>query len=235
MVSEPNPGIQYSYSLPVPSASITEPEELQSQWNELGQPLDIIDENSVKDSMAEPLKDSKRKRKYAWELLGFGPCSRTCGPGKQSPIFRCTRESDSRETVKRYYSPKRCDGVEKETFVATIYMCSHGLCPAYWKTTEFGTCECLAGSTEGVKRREVLCYQENMNATHAQVEEKKCVEPKPSSKERCNCKKSKIYARNVEKSSQMYARVFGSPTTIKNIMSKYNRSRIPIRNCYPFF
>ncbi|XP_075149638.1 thrombospondin type-1 domain-containing protein 4-like [Haematobia irritans] len=219
LVSELNPGIQYSYMLPVPSATITEPEEIQSQWNELGQPLDEIDENSVK-TPYEARARERRKRKYAWELLGFGPCSRTCGPGKQSPIFRCTRETDSKETVKRYYSPKRCANLEKETFLPTIYLCSHGLCPAYWKQGDFGDCECSSGSTEGYKHREVLCYQENINGTHVQVEERKCSDIKPAAKERCNCKKPKLYTRNVEKSSQMYARVIGSPTTIRNIMSK---------------
>ncbi|XP_059221855.1 thrombospondin type-1 domain-containing protein 4 [Stomoxys calcitrans] len=219
MVSELNPGIQYSYLLPVPSATITEPEELQSQWNELGQPLDEIEENSVKSPYESRAKE-KRKRKYAWELLGFGPCSRTCGPGKQSPIFRCTRETDSKETVKRYYSPKRCANLEKETFLPTIYQCSHGLCPPYWKLGEFGECECVGGFTEGYKRREVFCYQENINGTHVQMDEEKCEEARPAAMERCNCKKPKIYARNVEKSSQMYARVIGSPTTIRNVLSK---------------
>ncbi|XP_058985540.1 thrombospondin type-1 domain-containing protein 4 [Musca domestica] len=218
-VNDLNPGVQYSYALPVPSASISEAEELQSQWNELGQPLDEIDETPLREnSLAKPRE--KRKRKYAWELLGFGPCSRTCGPGKQSPIFRCTRESESKETVKRYYSPKRCANIEKETFLPTIYMCSHGLCPAYWKKGEFGDCQCSNGSVDGFRSREVLCYQENINATHVPVDEGKCKEAKPETKERCHCKKVKLYSRNVEKASQLYQRFIGNSNSLKTVMSK---------------
>ncbi|XP_073821674.1 thrombospondin type-1 domain-containing protein 4-like [Musca autumnalis] len=219
LVSELNPGVQYSYVLPVPSASISEPEEMQSQWNELGQPLDEIDETPIKENLITKPKE-KRKRKYAWELLGFGPCSRTCGPGKQSPIFRCTRESESKETVKRYYSPKRCANIEKETFLPTIYMCSHGLCPAYWKKGEFGECDCSNGTAEGFKTRDVLCYQENINATHVQVDETKCKETKPAAKEKCPCKKPKIYTRNVEKATQMYNRYISSSNNFKPFMNK---------------
>ncbi|XP_061398845.1 A disintegrin and metalloproteinase with thrombospondin motifs 7-like [Musca vetustissima] len=228
LVSELNTGVQYSYALPVPSASISEPEELQSQWNELGQPLDEIDESPARDNLVAKPKE-KRRRKYAWELLGFGPCSRTCGPGKQSPIFRCTRESESKELVKRYYSPKRCANIEKETFLPTIYLCSHGLCPAYWKKGEFGECDCSNGTAEGFKLREVLCYQENINATHVPVDEVKCKDPKPGTREKCHCKKPKIYTRNVEKTSQIYNRFIGkrhtpgSSSNTSTTLKRYNR------------
>ncbi|KAM7353659.1 thrombospondin type-1 domain-containing protein 4-like [Cochliomyia hominivorax] len=226
LVRSLNPGISYTYTLPVASASISEPEELQSQWNELGQPLDEIDENYLKGSPNSQLAriKEKKRRRFSWELLGFGPCNRSCGRGIQLPIFRCIRDSPTKESLARYYSPKRCAFIEKPQFSEDIYHCNYGLCPAYWRPTEYGECECQEDETEGVRSRKLQCVQEQASGSIEEVEESKCKSEKlPDLKETCNCQlmaKRKLYARNPENANKMYSKLIGSPGAVRNVIGK---------------
>ncbi|KNC22788.1 hypothetical protein FF38_04117 [Lucilia cuprina] len=226
LVRSLNPGISYTYTLPVASASISEPEELQSQWNELGQPLDEIDENSIKGSGNTQLARAKEKkrRRFSWELLGFGPCNRSCGRGIQLPIFRCIRDSPTKESLSRYYSPKRCAFIEKPQFSEDIYHCNRGLCPPYWRPLEYGECECAEGQAEGVRSRKLQCVQEQASGSIEEVEESKCkTEKLPDLKETCNCHlmaKRKIYARNPDNTPKVYSRLIGSPGAVKSVLGK---------------
>lgn len=219
-----NPGISYTFTLPVASASITEPEELQSQWNELGVPLDEMDENALKGSSSAQMSRlrEKKRRRFSWELLGFGPCNRTCGPGVQLPIFRCIRESPTKESLSRYYSPKRCAFIEKPQFSEDIYHCNRGLCPAYWRPMDYGECECKEDETEGIRSRQLQCVQEQVNGLIEEVEESNCkMEKLPDLKETCNCKvvaKRKMYARNLDGSPKIYSKLIGSAGAVKNIL-----------------
>ena len=224
MVHALNPGISYTYTLPVASSSISEPEELQSQWNELGQPLDEIDENLLKlpgGNQISRIKEKKRRR-FSWELLGFGPCNRSCGPGVQMPIFRCIRDSATKESLSRYYSPKRCAFIEKPQFSEDIYHCNRGLCPAYWRPTEYGECACKENESEGIRSRQIECVQEQASGSIEKVEDSKCLSEKlPDLKETCNCQlmaKRKIYARNPDNTPKVYSKLIGSPGLIRNVM-----------------
>ncbi|KAL9875216.1 thrombospondin type-1 domain-containing protein 4-like isoform 1-T7 [Glossina fuscipes fuscipes] len=182
-----NPGLRYTYFIPVPTASVKEEEELQSQWNELGKPLDVADEIY--------LEQRKKRRQFSWKLLGFGPCNRSCGPGLQSPIFRCVRDSPN-----RYYSPKRCGHLEKPIFNIDIYQCNGGLCPPYWRTEGYGDCQCLEGTVKGFRKRQIACLQEQANGQLELVDENKCSHDKLAEvEETCNCPhlaKKKIHTRS---------------------------------------
>lgn len=206
------------------SASISEPEELQSQWNELGQPLDEIDENSIKESSQAFRAKEKKRRRFSWVLLGFGPCNRSCGRGVQMPIYRCVRDSPTKEASSRYYSPKRCAFSKKEDFSEDIYQCNRGLCPAYWRPMKYGECECAEDKAEGVRSRIVQCVQEQASGVIEEVEESMCkTEKLPDLKETCNCHlmaKRKIYARNPDNPPKMYSRLIGSPGAVRNASGK---------------
>ncbi|XP_067620224.1 thrombospondin type-1 domain-containing protein 4-like [Eurosta solidaginis] len=227
LVRGPNAGVKYDYTMPVPSSSITEEEELQLQWNEVGQPLEEIDDNLVDgvtvSSQIARARDRKR-RKFAWKLLGFGECNRSCGPGIQPPIFRCVRE-----TPTRYYSSKRCAFVEKPVFSADIYHCNRGLCPAYWRVGDYGECKCADGEEEGARTRYVNCVQEQNNGQIEEIAEDLCEQEKlPELKETCNCPKMnrrKMYARGPDKAPRVLSRMIGTPSTIQSI---YNSST-PLR------
>ncbi|XP_039949291.1 ADAMTS-like protein 3 isoform X1 [Bactrocera tryoni] len=221
-----NTGIKYDYTLPVPSASIAEEEELQSQWNEVGQPLDELDENTIDGSVSAQIARARerKRRKFSWKLLGFGECNRSCGPGIQPPIFRCIRDLPT-----RYYSPKRCAFVEKPVFSEDIYHCNRGLCPAYWRAGEYGECKCAEGVAEGVRSRYVNCVQEQNNGKVEVVSEDLCEQEKlPQLNETCNCPKlnrRKIYARGPDKTPRVFSRLVIAPTLVRSV---YN-STTPLR------
>lgn len=223
-----NTGIKYDYIVPVSSASIGDEEEMQMQWNELGQPIDDLDDNYVDGTVSAQLTRARerKRRKFTWKLLGFGQCNRSCGPGVQPPIFRCIRDSPT-----RYYSPKRCAFAEKPTFSEDIYHCNRGLCPAFWRAGDFGECICAEGAVEGERTRYIRCVQEQITGKIAEVSEDLCKQEKlPELKETCNCPKllrRKIYARAQDRPQKVYSRLIGSAATIRQM---YNASMLQRRH-----
>lgn len=214
--------MQYEYTIPVSSASISEEEEVQTQWNELGQPLDYVDDNNVEGDINRT-KQPKR-RKFFWKLLGFGPCNRSCGPGIRPPIFRCMRGT-------HYYSPKRCAYVEKLTLSEEIFNCNRGLCPAYWSLGDFGECNCnsTVDGVHGIRTRRIQCVQEQNNGKIELVPETLCPLEKISElSETCNCPnhlRRQFYARSPEKAPKVVQRLLSAPTRVRNV---YN-STAPLR------
>uniref|UniRef100_A0A1A9W6U5 PLAC domain-containing protein n=1 Tax=Glossina brevipalpis TaxID=37001 RepID=A0A1A9W6U5_9MUSC len=206
-----NPGLRYTYFIPVSTASVTEKEELQSQWNELGQPLDVIDDSY--------LEQRKKRRQFSWKLLGFGPCSRSCGPGLQSPIFRCIRDSPN-----RYYTPRRCAHLEKPQFSMDIYHCSRGLCPPYWRGEEYGDCQCLEGAVKGFKKLQMVCVQEEANGHLQVIDGKNCSHEKPSDlKETCDCPKvikKKVHIRSSNNTEKNHSVLKSKPQALRAAIPK---------------
>ncbi|XP_037959881.1 thrombospondin type-1 domain-containing protein 4-like [Teleopsis dalmanni] len=221
-----NPGVQYDYTIPVPSASITEDDEQQSQWNELGDPLDYIDDNNIDDTVSAQLARTKnrKRRKFSWKLLGFGQCNRSCGPGVQSPIFRCIRDSQT-----RFYSPKRCAFAEKPVFSEDIYHCNRGLCPAYWRASEYSECKCNENKVNGTRQRYASCVQEQLTGKIEEVKETQCEKLiAPDLIEVCSCPKQirrRIYERRPDKAPKVYSRLIGTPAIVRSV---YN-STMPLR------
>lgn len=127
--------------------------------------------------------------KFVWKLLGFGPCSRSCGPGVQAPIFKCILNIDDGRK-QRFYSPQFCEQLEKPEFTEDIYYCSRGLCPAFWQVEDDGFCECTVGDPllNGINRRQVHCVQEQATGKIEMVAESNCpLETMPARNQRCNC------------------------------------------------
>ncbi|XP_017842689.1 A disintegrin and metalloproteinase with thrombospondin motifs 18-like isoform X2 [Drosophila busckii] len=172
--------IQYNYTLPVSSAAVREDEELQAIWNTAGKRLNATD-------YALHLKERKRRR-FTWKLLGFGACNRSCGPGTQTPIFRCVC---ARESSSHFYSPRRCAGVEKPTFSDDIYNCNRGLCNAFWRPSSFSECQCELGKLLGQRTRRFECMQEQIKGNVIEVAASLCPlrEQVPES---CHCAIQKV-------------------------------------------
>lgn len=169
--------IQYNYTIPIASSTVNEEEELQAIWDESGKLI-----NDTDASYAQRMKERKRRR-FSWKLLGFGECNRSCGPGTQTPIFRCVL---MRESLIRYYSPRRCADIAKPTFNDDIYNCNRGLCPAFWRPSNFSNCECPAGSSIGLRRRNFECMQEQIKGNVELVPDKLCP-PRDTQAEPCRC------------------------------------------------
>ncbi|XP_032293608.1 A disintegrin and metalloproteinase with thrombospondin motifs 18 [Drosophila virilis] len=157
--------IQYNYTIPISSPPVNEEEELQAIWDESGKLI-----NDTDNSYAQRIKERKRRR-FSWKLLGFGECNRSCGPGTQTPIFRCVCV---RESLIRYYSPRRCAFIEKPTFNDDIYNCNRGLCPAFWRPSNFSNCQCPDGSSIGQRRRHFECMQEQIKGNVMLVADALC-------------------------------------------------------------
>lgn len=174
-----NNGIRYTYKLPTPSASISSSEEKEYEWDEFGAALDNAN-----------LKTLKKKRKFSWLLVGFGPCNKTCGPGYRAPIFRCTRDLTNNSNNK-HYSSKRCQSIEKPVFNEQIYKCNLKKCPAYWQMSEWGKCLCV--NNTGISSRTVECVQENAIEEIEIVENGDCFEMEPIMQKTCNCMKGQIH------------------------------------------
>ncbi|XP_055851602.1 thrombospondin type-1 domain-containing protein 4-like [Episyrphus balteatus] len=209
-----NPGVKYDYNIPVASAGISDSEEGETHWNEQGVPLDDVEENKIPDvNEGQPIKPKDRKRrKFSWKLLGFGPCNRSCGAGVRSPIFRCIKDSAT-----RFYTPRRCMFSEKPVFHEDIYKCNLQLCPAYWQTMEYGECVCTDGV--GQHNRTVSCVQEQASGAVEIVDETECEADKPVESEECDCPKKirrKIYSQRPDKSAKIYSRLIGSSANVYN-------------------
>ncbi|XP_060644612.1 thrombospondin type-1 domain-containing protein 4-like isoform X1 [Drosophila nasuta] len=157
--------VQYNYTLPISSAPVIEEEEFQAIWDEWGKPINDSDAG-----YGQRVRERKRKR-FNWKLLGFGECNRSCGPGTQTPIFRCI---NARESSSRYYSPSRCAVIEKPTFSNDIYNCNRGLCPAFWRPSNFSDCQCPNGVSIGRRTRHFECMQEQIKGNVILVPDKLC-------------------------------------------------------------
>ncbi|KAH8378266.1 hypothetical protein KR093_010467 [Drosophila rubida] len=169
--------VQYNYTIPISSAAVIEEEEFQAVWDEWGKPINDTDVGNQ-----QRLRERKRKR-FSWKLLGFGECNRSCGPGTQTPIFRCI---SARESSTRYYSPRRCAFIEKPTFNNDIYNCNRGLCPAFWRPSTFSICLCPEGGSSGQRTRRFECMQEQIKGNVILVSDRLCPQRENLS-EPCRC------------------------------------------------
>lgn len=173
--------VEYNYTIPISSAPIVEEEELQAVWDEAGRPMNDTDAGYL-----QRLRERKRRR-FIWKLLGFGECNRSCGPGTQTPIFRCV---SAKESPTRYYSPRNCASIEKPTFNDDIYNCNRGLCPAFWRPSNFSDCQCAAGQEMGQRKRRFECMQEQIKGNVIQVPDRLCAEREEIA-EPCRCEHAK--------------------------------------------
>ncbi|KAL7738937.1 hypothetical protein ACLKA6_016935 [Drosophila palustris] len=169
--------IQYNYTIPISSAPVIQDEELQAVWDKGGKLI-----NDTDAGYRQRLRERKRQR-FTWKLVRFGECNRSCGPGTQTPIFRCV---SGRESSPRHYSPIRCASVEKPTFNDDIYNCNKGLCPAFWRPSNFSSCECPEGSSIGQRVRHFECMQEQIKGNVILVSDKLCPD-RESPSEPCRC------------------------------------------------
>lgn len=141
---------------------------------------------------------------FSLSTTGFTPCSKSCGGGAQQPIIRCARGGEPT----RAYSPKKCAQLKKPVVNETLMKCNSQPCPAFWKLTEWSSCQCGELEEKTNRSREVKCVQELISGVVIQVNSGACIEDRPISSTPCECikpgktSKIEIHKHNRLQSSQ---------------------------------
>jgi thrombospondin type-1 domain-containing protein 4 len=125
----------------------------------------------------------RKKRKFTWKVIGFTPCSKTCGGGSQQPIIRCVRGMESTKA----YSPKKCAHLKKPDINEKLMKCNSQPCPAFWKLGDFSSCQCGEFDEKTNQSREVKCVQELISGVVIQVNSGACIEDRPVTTLSCEC------------------------------------------------
>ncbi|XP_065207289.1 thrombospondin type-1 domain-containing protein 4-like [Planococcus citri] len=120
----------------------------------------------IRDEEVKPKSKNKKKR-FAWKITGYTPCSKTCGMGTQIPLYSCVKENNPQQTV----AEKRCTGIEKPE--KQVLRCNAKPCAAEWVVSNWSECSVTCG--EGVETREILCKQEISPTLTVTVAEEACL------------------------------------------------------------
>ncbi|XP_076751292.1 A disintegrin and metalloproteinase with thrombospondin motifs 6 isoform X2 [Xylocopa sonorina] len=115
-------------------------------------------------------KGKKKKRlRFSWKVYGTSPCSKECGGGVQTAIFKCVREANQ-----MIVNEKRCRNVGKPQQPPPL-RCNDNPCPPRWRAEPWGECSVTCGT--GSRTRKLECVQElNANLT-MRVAAGACVQP----------------------------------------------------------
>lgn len=116
------------------------------------------------------LKGKKKKRaRFAWKMFGLTPCSKECGGGVQTAIFKCFRE-----TKQMIVNDKRCRNVGKPQHPPPL-RCNDNPCPPRWRAEPWGECSVTCGT--GTRTRKLECVQELKANLTMRVLDGACVQP----------------------------------------------------------
>lgn len=175
-----NPGIKYEYLLPTSLAT-----------SEEGSDVDYF--SSAEDNLPLNYKlkaanaqlnntTGRKKRKFAWKVVGFTPCSKSCGGGSQQPVIRCVKGEPIRA-----YAPKRCAHMKKPSVNENLMKCNSQPCPAFWKLGDWTGCRCGEFDEKTNQTREVKCVQELISGVVIQVNSGACIDDRPVTSAQCEC------------------------------------------------
>ncbi|XP_044599577.1 ADAMTS-like protein 4 [Cotesia glomerata] len=115
------------------------------------------------------IKPKKKKRKFAWKVMGLSSCSKTCGGGVQSTIIKCVREDKDNVVPDR-----RCRKFEKPPAPPPL-QCNDRPCPPRWRADAWSKCSTSCGT--GVKTRRLECIQDLNSKITMRVAAGACSQP----------------------------------------------------------
>ncbi|KAJ8921346.1 hypothetical protein NQ315_002961 [Exocentrus adspersus] len=146
-------------------------------------------------SYAEPSSELGYTPHYQWELLEWSDCSMKCGGGVQTAKFDCVEDKAGK------VSNNFCMGVDKPD--ASTKPCNEDPCKTKWKVGKWSKCHACKNRS-GVRMREVECVQESPKpgTDDMLVDDDKCTEPKPGSRELCDAH-AKCKGRSVEEDEEI--------------------------------
>lgn len=73
----------------------------------------------------------------------------------------------------------------------SVLKCNTQPCPAYWKISEWSTCQCTGNDETGFQKREIKCVQELGTGMVIQIPNGACLDDKPDGRQVCDCPRSK--------------------------------------------
>lgn len=73
----------------------------------------------------------------------------------------------------------------------SVLRCNTQPCPAYWRISEWSTCQCSGNDDSGFQKREVKCVQELGTGMVIQIPNGACLDDRPDSRQSCECIRSK--------------------------------------------
>ncbi|XP_071566531.1 thrombospondin type-1 domain-containing protein 4 isoform X2 [Temnothorax nylanderi] len=111
----------------------------------------------------------KKRRKFAWKIVGLSPCSKECGGGVQMTILKCIREINQTPV-----NEKRCRNVEKPKHSPPL-RCNDHPCAARWRAEPWSECSVTCGV--GTKTRKLECVQELNARLTMRVAAGACMQP----------------------------------------------------------
>ncbi|XP_023715341.1 A disintegrin and metalloproteinase with thrombospondin motifs 3 isoform X2 [Cryptotermes secundus] len=121
--------------------------------------------------------------RYAWQVGGWGPCSKSCGGGRRFKTVAC-RDTDTGRLVPR----RHCSLVAKPP--ARMERCNLISCDFMWVSADWEQCTSTCGS-RGMQEREVFCVHNHTDNNEPpwkhMVDPKRCrVGVKPETTRPCN-------------------------------------------------
>ncbi|CRK93983.1 CLUMA_CG007508, isoform A [Clunio marinus] len=220
-----NPGIKYEYLLPTSLASSEETSEVD-YISSAEDNLPLNYKLKAANMQTNTTSTGKRRRRLSWKVIGFTPCSKSCGGGSQQPIIRCVRGDTT-----RVYSPKKCAHLKNPVVNESLMKCNSQPCPAFWKIGDYNKCRCGEYDEKTNQTREVKCVQELISGVVIQVNSGACIEDKPISTIPCACvKPSRPSKVETYKHNRQQTTISSRNTQNDQKTTSRNRTRAPSKS-----
>ncbi|XP_011298337.1 ADAMTS-like protein 4 isoform X3 [Fopius arisanus] len=124
---------------------------------------------NIKNASANKKKKKQKKRTFAWRIMELTPCTKSCGGGMQSGIFKCVREE-----TQMIVANGRCRKLVKPDSPRAL-QCNEHPCPAGWRADAWTECSVTCGT--GVKTRRLECIQHLNSKLTVRVAAGACPQP----------------------------------------------------------